>query len=66
MIKMFSNLRRICPKISFDVLNPTSSKASRSLKKKTKKQLYLIKLIIFNCGFSTKVTFLLLCKNDQN
>ena len=65
MIKMFSNLRRICPKISFDVLNPTSSKASRSLKK-TKKQLYLIKLIIFNCGFSTKVTFLLQCKNDQN
>ena len=65
MIKTFSNLRRICPKISFDVLNPTSSKASRSLNK-TKKQVYLIKLIIFNCGFSTKVTFLLHCKNDQN
>ena len=31
---MYSNLRRICPKISFDVLNPTSSKASRNLNKK--------------------------------
>ena len=55
MIKMFSNLRRICPKISFDVLNPTSSKASRSLKKQ--KTIIFDKTDYFQLWFLYKSNF---------